>query len=240
MLPPGKATDSGIAMVLSGLDRGDLVIDGGNSDFRDAGRRGALLRSAGCRFMDVGVSGGVWGHINGYGITAGGEDADFAAVAPLLSSLAADGLPFHVGPVGAGHFAKMVHNAVEYAVMQAYAEGFELLTASELDVDVAKTFAAWQTGCSIRSWLLGQLVVALSANPSLAGIPARAGDSGMGRWAVEESVRLGVPIPGIAAAVFARFGSQRADSPGMQAVAALRQQVGGHVAPSAPRDGVLP
>jgi 6-phosphogluconate dehydrogenase len=233
MLPPGDATARGIVEVVRLLEPGDLVVDGGNSDFRVSIRHAEELASRGIRFMDVGVSGGIWGYIDGYGVTAGGSREDFESIEPVLEALAAPGAYAHVGPMGAGHYAKMAHNAVEYAVMEAYAEGYELLRASELPVDVLSAIATWQAGCSIRSWLLGHFVDALRANPKLEGIPGSASDSGMGRWATEEALRLGVPIPAITAALFARFESRRPESPAIQAVAAMRRQVGGHAVESA-------
>jgi len=228
MLPPGDATEHGLEAIVPRLGDGDLVIDGGNSDFRDSRRRHLRLKAGGLRFADVGVSGGIWGEAEGYGVTFGGSSDDYEELKPVLESLAAVGALARVGDVGAGHYAKMVHNAVEYGVMEAYAEGYELLSASELRLDVTATIDVWQAGCSIRSWLLSQFAAALAANPDLDGIAGWAADSGMGRWATEEALRLAVPLPSIASALFARFESRRDESPAMKAIAAMRQQVGGH------------
>jgi 6-phosphogluconate dehydrogenase len=237
MLPAGEPTEEVLSALTLLLASGDLVIDGGNSDFRDSQRRAARLEAGGVRFSDVGVSGGIWGDTSGYGLTFGGTQENFADLRPLLDDLAAPGALARVGDVGCGHYSKMVHNAVEYAVMEAYAEGFELLAASDLELDVGSTIDVWQAGCSIRSWLLSQFAAALAASPGLDGMAGHVSDSGMGRWATEEALRLAVPIPAITSALFARFVSQQAESPAMKAIAAMRHQVGGHVAASAAMAG---
>lgn len=228
MLPAGEPTETVIGALGGLVDRADMIVDGGNSDFRDSLRRAGHLREAGIGFVDVGVSGGVWGATEGYGLLVGGDAAQVERLRPFCEALApADGYA-HVGPAGAGHFAKMVHNGVEYGVMQAYAEGYELLTASDLAIDVPAVVDVWAHGCSIRSWLLQLLAQALARNPHLDGVKGWVSDSGMGRWTMEEAVRRAVPIPAISAGLFARFTSRQDDSPSMQAIAALRQEVGGH------------
>jgi 6-phosphogluconate dehydrogenase len=228
MLPSGQATDGCIAELAELLVSDDLVVDGGNSNFRHSISNARLLLESGIRFADVGISGGIWGRLNGYGATIGASKTDIEQVNAAVEPLAAPGGAVHVGPVGTGHFAKMVHNAVEYAVLQAYGEGYGLLVQSDLGIDAIGSISAWQAACSIRSWLLGSFVAALEENPGLDGVPSRAADSGMGRWAIEEAVRLGVPTPAIASALFSRFDSQRPESPAMKAIAAIRSQVGGH------------
>jgi 6-phosphogluconate dehydrogenase len=238
MVPAGEATRSTIEALSELLAPGDLVIDGGNSHYGDDAHNAALLADRGIRFVDVGVSGGVWGRENGYGLMAGGDPADIEAVMPLIDALRppgerADGF-VHAGPVGAGHYVKMVHNGIEYGLMQAYAEGYELLTAAELVEDVPGTLRAWTHGTVIRSWLLDLLVGALAADPALAEIDDYVADSGEGRWTVDEAIDHAVPVPVISAALFARFASRQGASPAMKAVAALRHQFGGHaVQPSA-------
>jgi 6-phosphogluconate dehydrogenase len=238
MVPAGEATRSTVEQLNELLVAGDLVIDGGNSHYADDADNAALLAARGIRFVDVGVSGGVWGLENGYGLMAGGDRADIEAVMPLIDALRppgerADGF-VHAGGVGAGHYVKMVHNGIEYGLMQAYAEGYELLTAAELVDDVPGTLRAWTHGTVIRSWLLELLVAALAADPALAAIDDYVADSGEGRWTVDEAIDHAVPVPVISAALFARFASRQGDSPAMKAVAALRHQFGGHaVQPSA-------
>ncbi len=228
MVPAGGIAGSVIDELGTLLAAGDVVVDGGNADFVDSVRRSAELAAVGIGFVDAGVSGGVWGLENGYALMVGGTSEAVAAVEPALETLApAQGFR-HVGPAGAGHFTKMVHNGIEYGMMQSIAEGYELLSASELDIDVRGALESWQEGSVVRSWLLDLLVRAEQADPRFASITGMASDSGEGRWTIREAVRLGVPVPAIAAAMFARFTSQQSDSPAMKAVAALRQQFGGH------------
>ncbi|KIL39838.1 6-phosphogluconate dehydrogenase [Gordoniibacillus kamchatkensis] len=228
MTPPGAPTEAAVTELKAALGAGDLVIDGGNSDFRDTLRRAAELREQGITLVDVGVSGGVQGAQNGCGLLVGSDPSDFERLKPIFDALAAKGGCAHVGRSGAGHFAKAVHNGVEYAIMQAYGEGYELLAASDIDVDVLATLEAWQAGCSIRSHLLEKLIEALRPDPALESIRGYAADSGMGRWTVEEAIRLRVPTPTISAALQARFRSQQDDSPTMKSIAALRGVIGGH------------
>ncbi|MDU0291632.1 phosphogluconate dehydrogenase (NAD(+)-dependent, decarboxylating) [Saccharothrix longispora] len=232
MVPAGDITRQTIADLGDLLDEGDLVIDGGNSRFTDDTENAEALRAKGVHYMDAGVSGGVWGLEVGYGLMVGGEPEDVERAMPIFDALRPEGPReegfAHAGPVGAGHFAKMVHNGIEYGLMQAYAEGFELLEASELVQDVPATIKAWQRGTVVRSWLLDLLVRALESDPELDDLRGHVEDSGEGRWTVEEAIRHAVPAPVISAALFARFASRQDDSPAMRAVAALRNQFGGH------------
>ena len=228
MVPAGGPTDATVTALADHLAVGDLVVDGGNSNVRDSQRHALLLEEHGIAFLDAGVSGGVWGLDAGYCIMVGGSAADVAHLQPVFDALVTDGGFAHVGPAGAGHFTKMVHNGVEYALMQAYGEGYELLAASDLDIDVAAGLEVWRHGSVVRSWLLDLLAEAIADDPTLARVRGYAEDSGEGRWTVQEAIDLAVPTPTIAAALFARFSSQRPESPTMQAVAVLRDRFGGH------------
>ena len=232
MVPSGAVTDTVVRQLAGLLAPGDLLIDGGNSYYQDDAAHAALLAEHGVHFIDAGVSGGVWGLENGYGLMVGGDDEDVARAMPLFDALRPVGPRdesfVHVGAVGAGHFAQMVHNGVEYGLMQAYAEGYELLAAKDLVTDVAGTLKAWTRGTVVRSWLLDLLVAALAADPGLDRIDDWVEDSGEGRWTVDEAIDLAVPAPVISAALFARFASRQQESPALKAVAALRQQFGGH------------
>ena len=232
MVPSGDITSQTIAELATVLTPGDLVIDGGNSRYTEDGPHAKLLADKGISFIDAGVSGGVWGLTEGYGLMVGGSDEDIARAMPIFDTLRppgdqADGF-VHAGAVGAGHFTKMVHNGVEYALMTAYAEGYEMLAAEELVKDPQAVYQAWTNGTVVRSWLQQLLAKALKEDPELANITGYTNDSGEGRWTVEEAIRLRVPVPGIAASLFARFLSRQDDSPTMKAVAALRNQFGGH------------
>jgi len=230
MVPAGPATEATVTELAGLLGSGDVVVDGGNSNFRDSIRRSELLAETGVGWVDAGTSGGVWGLDLGYALMVGGADEHVQAVWPALEALSpgdGEGLA-HVGPAGAGHFTKMVHNGVEYGMMQAFAEGYAILEACELGIDVPAGLKSWQTGSVVRSWLLDLLVKALDEDPGLASIAPKAADSGEGRWTVEEAVRLGVAAPAISASLFARFTSQDQDDVSMRAIAALRNQFGGH------------
>lgn len=232
MVPSGTITHQTIAALADELGEGDLVIDGGNSRYTEDAPHAKLLGDKGITFIDAGVSGGIWGLTEGYGLMVGGSDEDVARAMPIFDTLRppgerADGF-VHAGPVGAGHFAKMVHNGVEYALMTAYAEGYEMLAAEDLIEDPQAVYQAWTNGTVVRSWLQQLLAKALKEDPGLAEISGYTEDSGEGRWTVEEAIRLRVPVPGIAASLFARFLSRQDDSPTMKAVAALRNQFGGH------------
>ena len=228
MVPSGKPTDDVIETLAATLSPGDLVIDGGNTYFRDTERHNALLRDKQLRFVDVGVSGGIWGLQEGYCLMSGGDDADIDVLRPVFDALAPPDGWAHVGPTCTGHYTKMVHNGIEYGLMQAYAEGYELLAASDLEIDHDAAFKVWQKGSVVRSWLLDLLVLALEADPGLTSFKGFASDSGEGRWTVNEAVRLAVPLPVISAALFARFESRQETSPAMQVISALRSQFGGH------------
>ncbi len=227
---PVQVTEQTIDDVAALLSPGDLIIDGGNSKFTDDGPRAKRLAERGIGYVDCGVSGGVWGLEDGYGLMAGGSDADVAKAQPIFDALKPAGeFGFaHAGAVGAGHYAKMVHNGIEYGLMQAYAEGYELLSASEYVTDVPAVIKSWRDGTVVRSWLLDLLDRALDDDPQLAKIKGYADDTGEGRWTVDEAVRLAVPLNAIAASLFARFTSRQDDSTAMKAVAALRNQFGGH------------
>jgi 6-phosphogluconate dehydrogenase len=232
MVPSGTVTESTIAALSDVLGEGDLVIDGGNSRYTEDAPHAKMLAEKGIAFIDAGVSGGIWGLTEGYGLMVGGSDADVERAMPIFETLRPPGPRedgfVHVGPVGAGHFAKMVHNGIEYALMTAYAEGYEMLAAEDLVKDPQAVYQAWTNGTVVRSWLQTLLAKALKEDPNLAGISGYTEDSGEGRWTVEEAIRLRVPVPSIAAALFARFLSRQDESPTMKAVAALRNQFGGH------------
>jgi 6-phosphogluconate dehydrogenase len=232
MVPHGKPTDDVINELENYLGEGDLIIEGGNSRFSEDIRHAAQLAPKGIGYLDCGVSGGVWGLQNGYGLMVGGDSSLVERAMPIFDALRPEGERaegfVHVGDVGAGHYAKMVHNGIEYAMMQAFAEGYELLEKKEIIKDVHGTFAAWQRGTVVRSWLLDLLVLALEEDPNLSQIKGYVEDSGEGRWTVEEGIANAVPMPAITASLFARFTSRQDDSPAMKAVAALRNQFGGH------------
>ena len=239
MVPSGDITRAVIAELATLLSPGDVVIDGGNSHYVDDATHAAMLAEHGIGYIDAGVSGGVWGLANGYGLMVGGSAADVERAMPVFDALRPEGPRdegfVHAGGVGAGHYAKMVHNGIEYGLMQAYAEGYELLVAKDIVTDVPGTLKAWTRGTVVRSWLLDLLVKALDEDTNLAEIDDWVEDSGEGRWTVDEAIDAGVPLPVISAALFARFSSRQGASPAMKAVAALRQQFGGHaVKPAGP------
>jgi 6-phosphogluconate dehydrogenase len=230
MVPAGDPTRQTIHAVADLLDEGDVIVDGGNSRWTDDQVHGQELAARGIGFVDCGVSGGVWGLENGYALMAGGEKQHVAQVQPVFDALKPEG-EFgwvHAGKVGAGHFSKMVHNGIEYAVMQAYAEGFELLEAVDEVDNVTEVFRSWREGTVIRSWLLDLMVSALDDDPGLSKVAGYAEDSGEGRWTVEAGIEHAVATPAITAALYARFVSRQDDSPTMKAVAAMRNQFGGH------------
>ena len=239
MVPSGAPTRQVIRDVADLLERGDVVVDGGNSRWTDDQEHAAMLAERGIGYVDCGVSGGVWGLENGYGLMCGGDPDDVAKVQPAFDALKPPGeFGFvHAGKVGAGHFAKMVHNGIEYAVMQAYAEGWELLKKVDEVDNVTEVFRSWREGTVIRSWLLDLLVAALDADDQLADIRGYAEDSGEGRWTVEAAIDNAVPMPAITAALFARFASRQDESPAMKAVAAMRNQFGGHAVRTEPPAG---
>jgi 6-phosphogluconate dehydrogenase len=230
MVPAGAATQSTVQELGELLSEGDVVVDGGNSRWTDDKQNAAYLATKGIGFVDAGVSGGVWGLKNGYALMVGGDAANVAKVQPVFDALKPEGeFGFvHAGEVGAGHFSKMVHNGIEYAIMQAYAEGWELLEAAPEVTDVREVFRSWREGTVIRSWLLDLAVAALDQDEHLGKLRGYAEDSGEGRWTVQAAMDHAVPLPAITAALFARFASRQDDSPAMKMVAALRNQFGGH------------
>jgi 6-phosphogluconate dehydrogenase len=233
MVPSGLPTHDTITSLSELLGPGDLVVDGGNSNWRDSQRHAEQLAAFEISFVDAGVSGGVWGLDEGYCLMVGGADDDVALVRPALQTLAPAGGLAHVGPVGAGHFTKMVHNGIEYGLMQSYAEGFELLGASELEINIPPVIRAWGHGSVIRSWLLELLSLGLEQDPKLEHVVGYVEDSGEGRWTIQEAIRLGVPVNVLADSVFARFTSRQDDSPAMKVLALLRHGFGGHAVKSA-------
>ena len=241
MVPSGEPTRSTVRELADVLSPGDLVIDGGNSRYTDDAPNAALLDGHGIGYLDCGVSGGIWGRDNGYGLMAGGAPEHIELAMPIFDALRPEGPReegfAHAGPVGAGHFSKMVHNGIEYGLMQAYAEGFELLSAADLVTDVPSVLQAWSRGTVVRSWLLDLLVIALKDDAALSRLDDYVDDSGEGRWTIEEAITHAVPLPVISAALFARFASRQDSSPAMRAVAALRQQFGGHAVRAAGPSG---
>jgi 6-phosphogluconate dehydrogenase len=230
MVPAGDPTRQTISQLNELLGEGDIVVDGGNSRWTDDKQNGAMLADKGIGFIDCGVSGGVWGLEVGYALMCGGSKDDVTVLQPVFDSLKPEGeFGFvHAGDIGAGHFAKMVHNGIEYAIMQAYAEGWELLQKVEVVDNVTEVFDSWRAGTVIRSWLLDLLVSALQDDDKLDHIAGYAEDSGEGRWTVEAAIDHAVPLPAITAALFARFASRQEESPAMKAIAAMRNQFGGH------------
>ena len=231
MVPAGDVTDETIGTLSAELSVGDTIIDGGNSNYKDTIRRAADVGDRGITMLDVGTSGGVWGLTEGYSLMIGGDAEAYSRLEPIFQTLA-PGASIgygHVGPSGAGHFVKMVHNGIEYGMMQAFAEGFELMEAKhDLELDLAQIAHIWRYGSVVRSWLLDLTAAALDEDGNLEGIQAYVEDSGEGRWTVEESIDLAVPIPVIVASLQARFRS-RQDSPfGAKLLAAMRNQFGGH------------
>jgi 6-phosphogluconate dehydrogenase len=239
MVPAGDPTRETVRTLGGLLGEGDLVVDGGNSRWTDDQANAAMLAEKGVGFVDCGVSGGVWGLENGYALMYGGSPEDVAKVQPAFDALKPEGEfgAVHAGSVGAGHFSKMVHNGIEYAVMQAYAEGWELLDKVDLVDNVPEVFRSWREGTVIRSWLLDLLVAALDDDPELSKIRGYADDSGEGRWTVEAGIDNAVATPAITAALYARFVSRQDDSPAMKAVAAMRNQFGGHAVHTPPPPG---
>jgi 6-phosphogluconate dehydrogenase len=235
MIPAGTPVDDTIERLRPLLDPGDLVVDGGNSNYRDSMRRGAALREAGFAFADAGVSGGIWGLANGYCIMVGGAKPEIARLTPALDALAPQGYWQHVGPVGAGHFAKMVHNGIEYGMMQAYAEGFELLQASGFGYDLARLSNLWNHGSVVRSWLLELAERAFADDPGMEKVRGHVDDSGEGRWTILESVERGVATPVLALALYSRFSSRDDNAFRDRVVASLRNQFGGHAVKTAGR-----
>jgi 6-phosphogluconate dehydrogenase len=228
MIPAGDPTENAFQTLLGLLEDGDVVVDGGNSNFRDSQRRAAEAATKDVFFLDAGVSGGIWGLKEGYCVMVGGDETAFGLVEPFLKDLTEEGGYAYVGPSGAGHFVKMVHNGIEYGMMQALAEGFEIMKASEFPLDLDRVAALWQHGSVVRSWLLDLLVLALKEDPGLDKIRGYVDDSGEGRWTVFNAIDESVPAPAITMALFARFASRQDESFAAKVNAALRQQFGGH------------
>ncbi|HEX2241421.1 MAG TPA: decarboxylating 6-phosphogluconate dehydrogenase [Actinomycetota bacterium] len=228
MIPAGPPTADTVEQLTDLLQRGDTIIDGGNSRYTESMQRAATLKEHGIEFVDAGTSGGIWGLENGYCLMIGATDETFARLEPIFSTLAPDNGYARVGPPGAGHFVKMVHNGIEYALMQAYGEGLELLNASDFDLDLASVAEVWRHGSVVRSWLLDLIARALSNDPKLESITGYVEDSGEGRWTVETAIDNAVPTPAIAQALFQRFASRQDESFSNKVIAALRKEFGGH------------
>ena len=231
MVPSGEPTETTVNDVAGQLSKGDVIIDGGNSNYKDSMRRAKALSQYGIGFLDVGTSGGIWGLKEGYCLMVGGEKGAYQRMEPIFQTLAPspDQGYGYVGPSGAGHFVKMVHNGIEYGLMQAYAEGFELMQAKqEFGLDLHQIAQIWQYGSVVRSWLLDLAAAALKDDPQLEGLEAYVDDSGEGRWTVQESIDLSVPIPVITQALQARFRSRQPQPFGVKLLSALREQFGGH------------
>jgi 6-phosphogluconate dehydrogenase len=233
MIPAGKITEDAFQELLTLGDPGDTIVDGGNSNFRDSQRRYAEAQPKGIHFVDAGVSGGIWGLKNGYCLMVGGDDEPVQRLEPIFTALAPDDGYAHVGPSGAGHFTKMVHNGIEYGLMQAYAEGFEVMQKSEFELDLAEISGIWRYGSVVRSWLLELLHDALEKDGNdLPHIKGYVEDSGEGRWTIHEAIAEDVPVPVITAALFARFASRQDESYAAKITAALRNEFGGHAVKS--------
>ena len=236
MVPAGKVTEDTFQTLLGLAASGDVIIDGGNSNFHDSQRRYAEAKEKGIKFVDAGVSGGIWGYANGYCLMVGGDDDAVAQVEPVFLDLAPDDGYAHVGSSGAGHFVKMVHNGIEYGLMQAYAEGFEVMKASEFDLDLHEIAGIWRYGSVVRSWLLELLYAAFEKEGGqLEAIRGFVEDSGEGRWTIHEAIAEDVPVPVITAALFARFASRQDESFAAKVNAALRNEFGGHAVQAAKR-----
>jgi 6-phosphogluconate dehydrogenase len=228
MVPAGAPTESTIGELAGKLTAGDTIVDGGNTRWTDDVRRAEALKPRGIQYVDAGTSGGIWGLENGYCLMVGGDTAAVERLTPVFTALAPPDGFLHTGAVGSGHYVKMIHNGIEYALMQAYAEGFELMSESEYGLDLPKIAHLWNQGSVVRSWLLELTADALAADPKLANLKAYVEDSGEGRWTVEDAVAKAVPAPTITAALFARFRSRRDNSYADRLLAALRNAFGGH------------
>jgi 6-phosphogluconate dehydrogenase len=242
MVPAGDPTRETVKALKDLLSEGDVVVDGGNSRWTDDTWHGELLAEKGIGFVDCGVSGGVWGLQNGYALMVGGDAETIAKVQPAFDALKPEGeFGFvHAGKVGAGHFSKMVHNGIEYGIMQSYAEGWELLEKVDMVDNVTAVFDSWREGTVVRSWLLDLFVKALQDDPGLQTIAGYAEDSGEGRWTIEAAIENAVPMHAITASLFARFQSRQDESPAMKAIAAMRKQFGGHATRSGGADAAKP
>jgi len=232
MVPSGKPTDDTIAALLEHLEPGDAIVDGGNSMYRDSQARCKLAKAKSVDFIDAGTSGGVWGLKNGYCLMVGGDEAAVKRIEPIFLSLAPKDGYAHVGPSGAGHFSKMVHNGIEYGMLAAYGEGFEILEKSEFAYDLHEVADLWMHASVVRSWLLELAVLAFEEDPGLKKIRGYVDDSGEGRWTITAAIEEGVPAPVTTAALFARLASRQEESFSAKVVAALRNQFGGHAVKS--------
>ena len=228
MVPAGDTTESVVGELSGLLEAGDVIVDGGNSNFRDTKRRAAELEERGIHLLDCGTSGGIWGLENGYCLMVGGEREAVRIVEPAFLALAPEGGYAHVGPSGSGHFTKMVHNGIEYGMLEAFGEGFEILERSEFDLDLESVAGIWRYGSVVRSWLLELLHDALERDPRLERVRGYVEDSGEGRWTVQAAIDQGVPAYVIASSLFARFASRRDESFSAKVIAALRREFGGH------------
>ncbi|MHB8465675.1 MAG: phosphogluconate dehydrogenase (NAD(+)-dependent, decarboxylating) [Acidimicrobiales bacterium] len=229
MLPAGQVTQDALATLETSLAPGDVIVDGGNSNYKEFIVDAARLGAKGIAYVDAGTSGGIWGLTEGYCLMVGGDTAAVKTVEPAFVTLAPPGGYAHVGPAGAGHFVKMIHNGIEYGLMQAYAEGFEIMkAATEFELDLHEIASIWRYGSVVRSWLLDLTERALAEDASLAGIRGYVDDTGEGRWTVEEAVERAVPAPAITAALYARFSSREPDAYQAKLLAAMRNQFGGH------------
>jgi len=228
MIPSGPPIDDTIQQLQGTLSPGDVIVDGGNSNYRDSVRRAETLHSQQIEFLDAGVSGGVWGLKEGFCLMVGGKEAVFKQIEPIFKTLAPPGGYAYVGPAGAGHYSKMVHNGIEYSLMQGYAEGFEILKASPYDFDLHRLAALWNHGSVIRSLLLELAESAFDEDPDLSRIRGFVGDTGEGRWTLDEAIEHAVPAPALAMSVFMRFRSRQDDSFAAKVLAALRNEFGGH------------
>ena len=229
MVPAGKAVDETIAQLLPGMSKGDVIIDGGNSNFHDSMRRAADLQGKGIHFVDSGTSGGIWGLANGYCLMIGASPEAFKLCEPIFKTLAPPDGYAHMGPPGSGHYVKMIHNGIEYGALQAYAEGYEILHASkDFKLDLHKIAAVWNHGSVVRSWLNELAETAFEKDPNLNDLRGYVEDSGEGRWTVQEAIDLNVPAPVITLSLLARLRSRQADSFSAKVIAALRNEFGGH------------
>ena len=228
MVPAGDVTEATVSELAGLLSPGDVVVDGGNSNYKDSKRRAEDLAARGIRLLDCGTSGGIWGLENGYCLMVGGDAEAAALVEPVFLALAPEGGYAHVGRSGAGHFTKMIHNGIEYGMLAAFGEGFEILESSEFDLDLEKVAAIWRNGSVVRSWLLDLLHDALEKDPKLESLRGYVEDSGEGRWTVQAAIDQDVPAPITALALFSRFASRQDESFSAKVIAALRREFGGH------------
>jgi 6-phosphogluconate dehydrogenase len=233
MVPAGAPVDESVDALAGLLSGDDVVVDGGNSMYKDAPKRAMRLAERGIRFLDAGTSGGIWGLAEGYCLMVGGDESAFRLLSPVFSALAPPGGYAYMGPHGAGHFVKMIHNGIEYGMMEAYAEGFELLSTAPFPLDLPAIAALWNRGSVVRSWLLELAGKALEKDPALSDLSPYVEDSGEGRWTVERSIEAGVPVPAIALSLYMRFLSRQESSFALRMLAALRNEFGGHAVKAA-------